>query len=437
MLSTRRLPGVNNFGGRPLKKSSIDQLAAGILAALLAVPSPLSISMSWGGAITLMIAPVTLPAVWSDKRGRWLLIALLALVPSGWLVAQFSLLQDSGRSLNSGVGLYQAALPVGLIAGLVGAYWCITKLGSQRFLLIYLLSLIAASSIFATGKFDQNVWKFGLAVPVSMLVILFLARNRLLLGLVITPLLIAVSITAEFRSGAGLLALTAILTVIATARLRKPSASKVAWLGLIAVMAGSAITWVIGEAASAGTLGNYLEERTRRQLEDSNGNLLLGGRPEWGAATALWRDNPLGIGIGVAPSSDDYWLAITNMPLPTLGAQKNSGVAFYFQNGQVDFHSTFWTFWGVYGPAGIAFAVLALVYAARAIMTATTTTIQGVGLRASITLLMLFSIWDIFFSPTVAPRLAVALAIALQTLRSPNVTPNRAEDSTYERSSAH
>ena len=436
MLSTRRSPGVNNFGGRQLGKSSIDELVAGTLAALLAVPSPLSISMSWGGALTLMIAPVTLPALWSDKRGRWLLITLLALVPSGWLVAQFSLLQDSGRSLNSGVLLYQAAVPVGLIAGLVGAYWCITKLGYQRFLLIYLLSLIAASSIFVTANFYQNVWKFGLAVPVSMLVILFLARNRLLLGLVITPLLIAVSIAAEFRSGAGLLALTAILTVFATARLRKPSVSKVAWLGLIAVMAGSAITWVVAEAASAGTLGTYLEERTRRQLEDSSGNLLLGGRPEWGAATALWRDNPLGIGIGVAPSSDDYWLAITNMPLPTLGAQQNSGVAFYFQNGQVDFHSTFWTFWGVYGPAGIAFAVLALVYASRAIMTAITTN-KGVGLRASVTLLMLFSIWDIFFSPTAASRLAVALAIALQTLRSPNITPNRAEDSTYERSSAH
>jgi hypothetical protein len=431
------MPGANNFEGRQLGKSSIDELAAGVLAALLAVPSPLSISMSWGGAVTLMIAPVTLPVLWSDKRGRWLIIALLALVPSGWLVAQISLLQDSGRSLNSGVFLYQAALPVGFIAGLVGAYWCITKLGTQRFLLVYFSSLFAAMWIFVINEnFHQNIWKFGIAVPVSMLVILLLARNRLLLGLVITPLLIAVSIFADFRSGAGFLALAAILTVFRNARWKKPSASKVAWLGLIAVMAGSAIIWVTAEAATAGTLGTYLQERTKTQLEDSNGNLLLGGRPEWGAATALWRDNPLGIGIGVAPSSDDYWLAITNMPLRTLGEQQNSGVAFYFQHGQVDFHSTFWTFWGVYGPAGIAFAALAVVYAVRAMMTATTT-IKGVNLRASVTLLMLFFIWDIFFSPAAVPQLAVALAIALQTLRNPNVTPNRAEDSTHERSSVH
>ena len=90
-----------------------------------------------------MIAPVTLPTMWRDSRGRWLVIALLALVPSGWLVAQIYLLQDSGRSFNNGFFLFEAAMVFGLLASLIGAYWRITKLGLQRFLLVVFASMFA------------------------------------------------------------------------------------------------------------------------------------------------------------------------------------------------------------------------------------------------------------------------------------------------------
>lgn len=434
MHSAQRVPGVVGSQGRQLRQISIETVVAGILAALLAVPSGLSYSISVGGFIALVLFPVTFPALWRDRRGRWLIIALLALIPSGWLAAKISLLQDAGRSLNTGFSLYEAAIPVGLLASLVGAYWCTTKLGLQRFLLLSYAGLLAVAPY--NPWFIHGAWKYALSLPVSVLVILLLARNRLLLGFVIAPLLVAVSIAGDFRSWIVFLVLSTVVAVYTPARSTKLSPSRLATLSFVTVTSAVSVGWLMVTTATSGMLGDYLEQRTNQQLEFSNGNLLLGGRPEWAAAFALWRKSPLGIGFGVAPSSDDYWLAIRRMPLGTLERQQNSGVATIFRQGAVDFHSTFWTFWGVYGAAGVLFAVLALVYLVHATMGATAA-IGSVALRASAILLMFGSIWDILFSPLVIPTLATALATALYVIGGPHVAPIRTKDSLNEKTSAH
>lgn len=424
MSSPLRVPSAISSGGPQLQHFSIETLIAGILALLLAVPSGLSVSLSMGSVIALILTPVTLPVLWRNKGGRWLLIALLGLIPSGWLVAQISLLQDPGRSLNIGIFLYEAAMPVGLLVSLVGAYWCITQLGLQRFLLLTFAGLLAVAP--TLPLFERNAWKYALAVPASILVILLLARNRFLLGLVITPLLVTISIASDFRSWILFLALATVLSVYRPTRSEKISSSRIASLGLLTIASSVIVGWLVVGAATSGALGDYLQQRTNQQLEDSNGNLLLGGRPEWGAAFALWRKTPLGMGLGVAPSSDDYWLAIRSMPLGSKAAE-NSVVASYFRQGQVNFHSTFWTFWGVYGVAGVLFAVLALIYFARGAMVATQE-IRSVALRASALLIMLGSTWDVLFSPTAVTQLAIALATALSIRGDPRMAPIRVKE---------
>ena len=417
MPSSQRLPDlVRSEGGRS-RNIPIESLLAGVLAALLAMPSGVSVSLSIGAAIALALSPVTVPTLWRDKRGRWLLISLVALVPSGWLVAQASLLQDHGRTFSSKIFLFQAALPVGLLASVVGAYWCITKLGLQRFLLISFAGQLAAEPI-VNPMLYVNPWKCGLALPVSMLVILLFARSRFLLVLVATPLLVAVSIAADFRSWTALLFISTVLTVFTGRRSTQLSTSRMASLWFVTGAASMAVAWLITQASTAGMLGEYLQRRTMTQLANTNGNLLLGGRPEWGAAIALWRESPLGLGIGVSPSSDDYWLAIRSLPLGSFAQQEIHGVARYFREGLVSFHSTLWTFWANYGAAGVLFTVLALACAARATMTATAGT-RSTHLRASVALLMLSCIWDLLFSPTIVSLLAIALATALHILCGP------------------
>lgn len=436
MHSPQRVPGAPSSGGTQLGHVSIETLVAGILATLLAIPSGLSVSLSVGGIIALILTPVTLPALWRDRRGRWLLIALLALMPSGWLVAQASLLYDRGRTFNASTLPYQAATAVSLLASIIGAYWCITKLGLLRFLLLSFAGLLVAVPFLFDLWFTANPWKYGLALPISVLAILLLARSRFLLGLVIAPLLVAVSIANDFRSWTMFVALAAVLGMYTPARSKKLSASRIASLGFAAVAFTATVGWLMVSAATSGMLGDYLEQRTNRQIEFSNGNLLLGGRPEWGAAIALWRENPLGIGLGVAPSSDDYWLAIRSMPLGQIDQQQNSGVAKYFKLGYVDFHSTFWTFWGVYGPAGVLFTALAIVYLVRSTLVATVA-ISSIAIRASVILLLLGAIWDILYSPIKIPQLAIAIAVALYVLGGPNIAPIRPKDLPHENRSLY
>lgn len=418
--SDRLLGQTNRLAARQPKNLPIETLAASVVSALLAVPSPLSASLTWGGVITLMLAPVAFRTLWGDRRGRWLVITLLSLVPSGLLVAEISLLQDPDRTFNTRFFLYEAALPAGFLAGLTGAYWGIVRLGLQRFLLIFFATLLLVAPL-SSPNLHENPWKYGLALPVSILSFLLLARGRLLLGLVIAPILVTVSIAADFRTWIALLAPATLLAVAAPIRLSRPSASKVARLGFITMTSGAVASWLVIEAASSGLLGTYLENRTRVQLDAANGNLLLGGRPEWAAAMALWREYPLGLGIGVAPSRADYWLAIQSMPLNSLAQQELSGVAADFRMGLTSFHSTLWTFWGIYGPAGFLCAALALIFAAKATLVGPSV-LSNINLRASVTLLMLACVWDILFSPPVVSQLAVALAAALHLLASPNPT---------------
>ena len=61
MHSAQRLPEFNSSEGRHLGHLSIDTLAAGLVAALLAVPSGLSINISVGGILALILTPVTCP----------------------------------------------------------------------------------------------------------------------------------------------------------------------------------------------------------------------------------------------------------------------------------------------------------------------------------------------------------------------------------------
>lgn len=413
MSRSQSLPDLINRRGRQLRHARLNTLASAILALLIMVPSPVSISMSVGGILSLILAPVTFPTLWRDTRGRWFLFAVLALVPSGWLVAQNSLLQDRGRSLSNQVFLYEAALPVGLLGGVIGAYWSITILGFHRFLLLSLAGSLAAVPL-SSGSFHSNPWKYGLALPISILAILLVARNRVLLVLVVL-LLAGVSVRADLRLWIALLAIVTLVTVFAGNRWTRPPGSGVVSLGLVTVAASMTALWLITQAATSGMLGTSMQERTRQQLEGANGNLLLGGRPEWGAAIALWQENPFGIGIGVAPSLNDYWIAIGNMPFSNRGLQEISTVAISFKRGQINFHSTFWNFWGFYGAAGVILVVLALIYLAHATM-ATIAATKSISLKASLTLLLLSGIWNILFSPTDVSQLVIALATALYTL---------------------
>lgn len=394
---------------------SIEKALATVLAALMTVPSPLSVNLSAGAILALALTPVTVPTLWRDPRGRRLMIATLLLVPVGWFTAQSALLEDNGRTFNTQVFLYQAAVPVGIFAALVGAAWCLKEIGLERFLWLSFAGLLATTPLTYA---PENPWKYGFAFPVSILCLLLFGVNRLSLGLLAIPLLAAVSIAADFRSWLVILGITAALVITPVNRTTGPSKSSLP--ALVTAMFGVIAGAFVLQLSSSGFLGGELAKRTRQQLENAGGNVLLGGRPEWGAGFALWRENPLGFGVGVTPSSTDYWLAIRNMPVGSRGSQESSVVADALQQGLFNLHSTFLTFWCIYGVAGVLFSVVALHSLVRATNLVMSLKLPRLNVQSAVICLMLASIWDILFSPTVAAQLGVALAVASQIPNNPN-----------------
>lgn len=397
----------------PTGRPPADTLVAGVLALVIGVPSPISVSLSVGSLIALMLLPVTLHTLWGSRLGRWLLITTLGLVPSGWLTAQASLLRDTGRTFDMKWFLYESAMPLGLAASIVGAHWCITKLGLERFLQLSLTGVLAAVPLIE-HKYEDNLWKYSLAIPISILSMLFFAKGRLILALIVLPVLTLVSIAAEYRSWTVFLLLATMLTVLPGHRLTRPSALRLTLLGLTTITATIFISRLGIKMATDGTLGSNLRDRTFRQLELSNGNLLLAARPGWSAAINFWQRDPLGIGIGVAPSSKDYWLAVHSMP-QGVSAQDPSFILYHFIQGKIEFHSLFWTYWGIYGIVGALFALLALFYCSYAMIVSAAST-RKTHLRAAFILLMLSTAWDILFSPTSVALLSIGLATSIHII---------------------
>ena len=170
---------------------------------------------------------------------------------------------------------------------------------------------------------------------------------------------------------------------------------------LVFTLTPQAFNWISG----SGLLGSKIELRTLDQ-EGTTKNVLLAGRPEQLAGLALFKKYPLGFGIGVAPSSTDYAIAISSLPVST-GLKGSSTVAKYFSvDGRFSFHSTFWDFWGLYGLAGMSL-ILLLLYRAFC---------ESLKFRSNSVLMLyasVITIWDLIFSPPIMHQSLLLFGIAI------------------------
>src|SRR5690606_28296901 len=120
-----------------------------------------------GALVVLVILPVVLGRVWRAPGTRaWLGLLMLAILV-GWLTAQVSLAVVIGREIVDNLVLYQAALLVGLGLLSVGCLWGIRVIGPRRFIALW--SAGAITAFLLTGDLSNNPWKYGLALPVTLL----------------------------------------------------------------------------------------------------------------------------------------------------------------------------------------------------------------------------------------------------------------------------
>ena len=381
-----------------------------VLAATAVVVLGMRLTLPQGLQLGFVVAAVLLPVWWANvTRRRWgvafMVVGAVAALAGLWLgVANLG-----DHEVDPASALPMTILLVGALLGVGLFIWARDVLGAEWATLWFGVGL-ALQLTPSTALFASNPWKFGFALPATVIALALAARLGRRWELATLLVLTLVAALNDFRSAFGLLLLAAILVFVQLAIVRphrRPSP--------VAVLVGlGALGFVVFQLGQALILDGYLglaaQSRSVEQLRVS-GSLILGGRPELAATLALMQHHPWGFGAGSVPTPDDILVAKEGMS--SIGYQPNNGYVERFMfGGNFELHSVFGNLWSQTGVAGLVlvglmFAVLALGMARR-IADGTAT---GILLYASAQ-----SIWNLFFSPFYGALTTLILALGLAFL---------------------
>ncbi len=381
-----------------------------VLAAAALVVLGMRYPLPQGVQLGFVVAVALLPVWWGAvRRRRWgvsfMAVGALAAVAGLWLGVANAVDHDVDRA--SAVPM--TVLLVGALLGIGLFLWAGDVLGPQWATLFFGVGL-ALQLTPTTALFASNPWKFGFALPATVIILALAARLGRRWELAALLVLTVVAALNDFRSAFGLLLLAAILVFAQMAIVRphrRPSAPAV----LVGLAALGFAVFQLGQALILdGYLGQAAQSRSVEQLRVS-GSLILGGRPELAATLALMRDHPWGFGAGAVPTPEDIRVAKEGMS--SIGYQPNNGYVERFMfGGNFELHSVVGNLWsqsGVVGLALVAFMLVVLaVGMARRIADGTA---SGIMLYASAQ-----SIWNVFFSPFYGALTTLILALGLAFL---------------------
>lgn len=378
------------------------------LAGLGIVLTGLDLGVYLGLTVGALLACAFFP-LWAGvvRSSRWT-TAVFALAGAGLLAdVALSAWMSGSRAFSRVAFLESVFLLVTLACGIGWVLWARGRLQDWMIGVLFgvgmLLSVDPGSDLFPVSP-----WKFGFALPVTVLLLALAMRARsrwvevaALAGLA------GVSALSSARSGAATLVLVLILVVWQS--MKRPTSSRGAALSTVLLVGALAVgTYFALQAAILdGAMGDEARERTQMQL-DTSGTLIAGGRPELGATAALMGAQPAGFGGGTLPSMHDLQVAKTGMA--ALGYDPDNGyVENYLFGTGIELHSVLGDLWAWYGLAGLALAVvLAVFFVSRVAMLATA--------RAAPALLLFLGIkglWDLMFSPAESALTTLVLGLAL------------------------
>jgi hypothetical protein len=398
----------------PVSRGSANSVLALLVAATLGLRSPISSWLTIGEILALLALPVTLLTL---RRSRvWILLIGAACLSGlyGILLSSWSLAADPSRHLDPSRQIFDLGSLVGLVTMTLAGVWCIQVLGTTKFLAAWAIGMIPVA-IWGNSVFSNNPWKFGLALPVSLLIFISLGTRFRGSRVLAVAIISIICLLFGYRSWL-LIVLIAFVSILVAQDSSKWKGGR--WRTLLRGSLIAGIAWALSGAVLQlvldGVLGQGLRDRTNLQIQWGDGNLILGARAEWGAALGLFGSNPLGYGVGVTPSNTDWTIAVRSMYIPE-GLQDTSNVSGYFRAGAIEFHSVLWNFWSHYGWCGFLLWLVIFGVIVLGFLVIQTRSISTVNLVPHATILIAL-VWDLFFSPTVLPNIAAALAIAISLI---------------------
>lgn len=395
------------------------KVVAALVCLILAARVTVLQGVTAGIILSIVLLPVWAVALWR-LRGGSAIITLGALsMVSGLVLTDFfagdhptsdSMLQQNTFSLLS------------LVGGIGVVVWVRSIIGPAATALWYGLGLLAG--VVTHGLDMDNVWKFNLSVPATVIIlaICMLARKPWLE--VSALLLLAVFSALNDSRSAGSMLLVAAALVLwqsLSARLTKSSTTvrTLAVFGFVAVIGYAALQSFILE----GWFGKAAAVRSEEQIAQS-GSLLLGGRPELGASTELIAANPFGLGSGTLANGVDLLIAKTGMA--RLNYDPNNGYVekYMFGNG-FEVHSMLGDLWIRFGIFGAALLIVMLVVIALG-------TAGQVARRQASGLMIFLAIqvfWDSLFAPFFSTSIStLVLGVALVMVPRRQTSSSNADD---------
>ncbi|GAB2979453.1 hypothetical protein [Frigoribacterium salinisoli] len=377
------------------------------IAALALVALGARVPLPQGLQLGFVVAVALLPVWWrtatAHRAGATVAAStVLAAVAGVWLAAANAGDHDVDRT-----GAVQAT--VLLVGGLASAgllLWCRSVLTTWRALVWYgtglALALFRGSTLFET-----NPWKFGFALPVTVVALALAMRLGRRWEIAVLSALAVASALNDSRSAFGLLLVAAGLCIAqldlrGTARRRSPA---------VVLVTGAALAAGVYQLGQALILDGYLglatQQRSLEQLRTS-GSLIVGGRPELGASRALFEDHPWGYGAGTLPTAAD--VAVAKQGMAETGYDPDNGYVERFMFGDgFELHSVVGDLWAQSGLAGLLLSAVLLVVIAWGVVT------RVADRRASGLLLFVAAnaVWNLFFSPvlTSIPTLVLTLGL--------------------------
>lgn len=382
----------------------VDQLLAltGVLVIALRIELPKMFTV--GDLLALGLVPVWLPVLRRYVSARLLVaVAVIALPFGAFITAQSAI----DHEIRIGGYVNAAAWLVGLVASLGFLLWARERLGTTTLAVVFGVGLLLSIDP-SSNLFPSNPWKFGFAVPVTVLGLALAHRTgRRHLELALAALFTVICFFTDARSSFGILLLTTTLMAWQLRPMtpgRKGSAVRAA-LGFTTVLVS---VYYVGQALLlAGAFGATTQARTVAQLAQG-GSLLVGGRPELLATQALIRENPLGPGAGALPNFHE--ISVAKGGMAESGYDPNNGYVenWMFGDGYA-LHSMLGDLWVQWGLVGLALGALLLIIIVRRVATGV-----SAGTSSAVVLyLSCLTLWNLFFAPWFSGLRLLELLLAL------------------------
>lgn len=414
-------PGESNVAGLPESRTSrtgtgnstgtVEQTLA--MLALIALGPRLAFhaGVSYGLLFVLLAAPLWVASFAHFRSARFIALGMLFTAGWGYYLARVHALSHLVSAANARDETVQL---VGMVVGIGAVLWARRILTTSQIGVCFGIGLLLDTVISPSST--SNPWKFVYAIPVTIVVLGFVARSaRPALGVTALIVLAGVSFVLDCRAYSTALLLAALLTTWRSLP-RRPDRSR-AWpvtASMIAAIA-LAVYFLIQSLLVNGFLGAAAQERSIEQINMS-GSLILGGRPELEAALALFRHDPAGFGVGVVPSAQDILVAKSG--LTSVNYQPNNGyVEKYMFGGHIELHSIAGDMWANWGLAGLALVIGLAVLAVRGLAISIA---QRSGQPLTI-FLCCWTLWCIAFSPLAASVPVIVLTVGM-VLRPRTVT---------------